>query len=106
MRYQYKWQDVDPAEVLMPRIRIIWRRQFIGLLNWESSLRRLSYGSSEIRLGRVLPSLPRDEIIVQTKVPPFETADEFYKTFDQSIAYLNLDYVDLLSLHGINDRRF
>ena len=28
------------------------------------------YGTSEMQLGRVLPKLPRDKIIVQTKVAP------------------------------------
>lgn len=107
MRYQYKWQDVDPAEVPAANQdnleKTIRRAVELGINHIETAR---GYGSSEMQLGRVLPSLPRDEIIVQTKVPPFETADEFYKTFDQSMAYLNLDYVDLLSLHGINDRRF
>src|SRR5207302_3769360 len=53
----------------------------------------------------VLPSLPRDKIIVQTKVSPKETAEEFLRAFDTSMKYLRLDHVDLLALHGINNRQ-
>ena len=53
----------------------------------------------------VLPTLPREKIIVQTKIAPFATADEFRRTFDQSMKYLRLDHVDLLSIHGINNRQ-
>jgi predicted aldo/keto reductase-like oxidoreductase len=53
----------------------------------------------------VLPKLPRDKMIVQTKVTPRATAAEFLQTFDASMNYLKLDHVDLLSLHGINNRQ-
>ena len=55
-----------------------------------------------MQLGRILPSFPREKIIVQTKVPPFASPDDFLRTFDQSMNYLRLDHVDLLALHGIN----
>jgi len=61
------------------------------------------YGTSEMQLGRVLPSLPREKIIVQTKVAPTENQGDFLETFEKSMCYLGLDYVDLFSLHGIND---
>jgi len=44
-------------------------------------------------------------MIVQTKVAPQAGARDFLKTFDQSMKYLGLDHVDLLALHGINNRR-
>jgi predicted aldo/keto reductase-like oxidoreductase len=43
-------------------------------------------------------------MIVQTKVPPKENPKEFLATFDTSMNYLKLDYVDLLALHGVNNR--
>jgi predicted aldo/keto reductase-like oxidoreductase len=58
-----------------------------------------------MQLGEVLPKLPRDKMIVQTKVTPRATAAEFLKTFDASMNYLKLDHVDLLALHGINNRQ-
>jgi len=62
------------------------------------------YGTSEMQLGQVLPKLPREKIIVQTKVTPFETKQAFLDTFDTSMRYLGLDRVELLSLHGINNQ--
>src|SRR6185437_11652309 len=62
------------------------------------------YGSSEMQLGSVLPTLPRDKIIVQTKVAPMKNPEDFLKTFEKSMNYLKLDHVDLLSLHGVNNR--
>src|SRR5437016_10982533 len=61
------------------------------------------YGTSEMQLGRILPALPRGKIIVQTKVGPKATAEEFLRTFETSMKYLRLDYVDLLALHGVNN---
>ena len=105
MRYQYKWQDVDPRDIpadnqanLEATIR---RAVELGINHIETAR---GYGSSEMQLGSVLPTLPREKIIVQTKVPPCATADEFRRIFEQSMKYLRLDYVDLLSLHGINNR--
>jgi uncharacterized protein len=58
-----------------------------------------------MQLGCILPTLPRDKIIVQTKVNPKETAEDFLRAFETSLKYLRLDYVDLLALHGINNRQ-
>ena len=105
MRFQFKWQDVDPKSI--PRenqqnLETTIHRAFeLGINHFETAR---GYGSSEMQLGRVLPALPRDKIIVQTKVGPKPTAAEFLRTFDTSMEYLRLDYVDLLSLHGINNR--
>ena len=54
----------------------------------------------------MLPRLPRDGIIVQTKVAPFATQKEFLDIFDKSMSHLQLDHVDLLSLHGVNNAQF
>lgn len=107
MRYQHKWQDVDPAEVPTDGQAnveaTIHRALELGINHIETA--RL-YGSSEMQLGWLLPKLPRDKIIVQTKVAPEEKAEDFLKTFDTSLKYLGLDNVDLLSLHGINNAEF
>src|SRR5437762_680304 len=106
MRYQYKWQDVSPAEI--PRENqanleaTIRRAVELGINHIETAR---GYGSSEMQLGRVLPTFPREKIIVQTKVGPKATAKEFLQTFETSLKYLRLDYVDLLSLHGVNNRQ-
>ena len=105
MRYQYKWQDVAPKDI--PRENqenleaIIHRAVELGINHIETAR---GYGSSEMQLGSVLPKLPREKIIVQTKVAPKATQKEFLQTFETSMNYLKLDHVDLLSLHGINNR--
>jgi predicted aldo/keto reductase-like oxidoreductase len=105
MRYQYKWQDVPPGEV--PRANqenleaTLHRAVELGINHIETAR---AYGSSEMQLGAVLPRLPRDKILVQTKVSPKADAGEFLRTFETSLAYLKLGHVDLFSLHGINTR--
>jgi len=105
MRYQHKWQDVPPADI--PRANqenleaCIHRALALGINHIETAR---GYGTSEMQLGALLPKLPREQMIVQTKVPPQASAAEFLKTFETSMAYLKLDHVDLLSLHGINNR--
>src|SRR5580698_9731373 len=85
MRYQFKWQDVKPSEI--PRANqenleaTIHRAIDLGINHIETAR---GYGTSEMQLGNVLPSLPREKIIVQTKVSPKETPEEFLRTFDTS----------------------
>ena len=105
MRYQFKWQDVPPAEIPPDNQAnleaTIHRSLELGINHIETAR---GYGSSEMQLGNLLPTLPRDKIIVQTKVAPQARAEDFLATFEKSMAYLRLDHVDLLSLHGINNR--
>src|SRR5436190_4485962 len=105
MRYQYKWQDVPPGDIPAQNQdnleATIHRALELGINHIETAR---GYGSSEMQLGRVLPTLPRDKIIVQTKVSPKASAKEFLKIFETSMKYLRLDHVDLLGLHGINNR--
>jgi len=106
MRYQYKWQDVAPEEIPVDNqanLEACIHRALESGINHIETAR--GYGTSEMQLGRILPKLPRDKIIVQTKIAPYATAEEFLKTFDRSMEYLGLEYVDLLALHGINNRQ-
>ncbi|MBF2066552.1 MAG: aldo/keto reductase [Calothrix sp. C42_A2020_038] len=104
MRYQFKWQDVPQWEIPsdnQANLEATIRRSFeLGINHIETAR---GYGSSEMQLGRVLPTLPRDQLIVQTKVAPQANPKDFARNFDKSLKYLNLDYVDLLSIHGINN---
>src|SRR5258707_9303843 len=63
------------------------------------------YGASEMQLGDVLPKLPRGKILVQTKVAPCASPKDFLGTFSTSMGYLKIEQVDLLALHGINNRQ-
>ena len=86
-----------------------------GQANLEATIRRAlelginhietarGYGTSEMQLGQILPTLPREELIVQTKVAPSPDPTTFLADFETSMNYLNLDRVELLGLHGINN---
>ncbi len=106
MRYQWKWQDVAPSEIPpdnQANVEATIRRALeLGINHIETAR---GYGTSEMQLGKILPGLPRERILVQTKVTPRANPAEFLKTFDESLRYLKLDHVDLLSLHGINNRQ-
>ncbi len=103
MRYQYKWQDVSyreiPADNQKNLEATIHRSLELGINHIETAR---AYGTSELQLGKVLPQFDRDSLIVQTKIEPMTDSKSFLKTFEQSLRFLNLDYVDLLSIHGIN----
>lgn len=106
MRYQFKWDDVPPEQIPADNQAnleaCIHRALELGINHIETAR---GYGTSEMQLGRILPKLPRDKMIVQTKVAPKADPKEFLKTFETSMNYLKLDHVDLLSLHGINNRQ-
>ena len=106
MRYQFKWDDVEPGEIPAENQHnleaTIHRALELGINHIETAR---GYGTSEMQLGWVLPKLPREKLIVQTKVSPKATAKEFLAAFETSMNYLKLDYVDLLALHGINNRQ-
>ncbi len=103
MRYQFKWQDVPAWQIPKDNQRnleaTIRRSIEVGINHIETAR---GYGTSEIQLGRILPTFPREQMIVQTKIIPQSDSKEFRRIFDKSLANLKLDYVDLLGLHGIN----
>lgn len=103
MRYQYSWRDEEVGAVTQASQenleRTIRRAVELGINHIETAR---GYGTSEVQLGHVLPKLPREQLIVQTKVSPQPDPEDFRKTFEQSLENLQLDYVDLLGLHGIN----
>jgi len=105
MRYQHSWKDSDAPGITSEGQKnledTLARALELGINHIETAR---FYGTSELQLGRILPRLPREKMIVQTKVVPFAEGEEFRKTFDQSMRNLGLEYVDLLGIHGINNR--
>lgn len=106
MRYQWKWQDVAwgdiPPDNQANLEATIRRALEVGINHIETAR---GYGSSEMQLGRILPTIPRENLIVQTKIAPMPSSRDFVRTFEKSMEYLGLEHVDLLSLHGINHRQ-
>jgi uncharacterized protein len=105
MRYQFKWQDISQSDVPhdnQENLEATIRKSVqLGIYHIETAR---GYGSSEMQLGRILPTFPRKELIIQTKATPKANSQEFQGEFEKSLQYLNLDYVDLLSIHGINNQ--
>ncbi len=103
MRYQFKWQDVPAWQISkdsQQNLEATIRRSIeVGINHIETAR---GYGSSEIQLGRILPTFPRERLIVQTKISPKADSKEFRRDFETSLSNLKLDYVDLLGLHGVN----
>lgn len=105
MRYQYKWTDVPedtiPEDNQQNLAATIDRALEVGINHIETAR---GYGTSELQLGKILPTYDRDRLIIQTKVSPKADSQEFLSNFQQSLANLGLDYVDLLGIHGINNQ--
>jgi hypothetical protein len=104
MRYQHSWKDEEAGGVT-PAGQVnleatIERALELGINHIETAR---GYGTSEVQLGRILPRLPREKMIVQTKVSPRADTKEFLATFEQSMKNLQLEYVDFLGIHGINN---
>ncbi|MDY6785232.1 MAG: aldo/keto reductase [Cyanobacteriota bacterium] len=103
MRYQYKWKDVPPSDIPAQNQRnleaTIRRSLDLGIHHIETAR---GYGTSEMQLGRVLPQFPREKLVIQTKISPKPDPLEFRRKFNQSLEFLQLDYIDLLGIHGIN----
>ena len=104
MRYQHSWKDVPahtiPADSQRNLEATIRRSVDLGINHIETAR---GYGSSELQLGQILSQMPREQLIVQTKVSPTADPEDFRRTFEQSLTNLKLDHVDLLALHGINN---
>ncbi len=110
MRYQYKWQHLPMSEIPadnQANLEATIRRALdLGINHIETAR---GYGSSEVQLGQILPKLPRDQMIVQTKLTPksgrnfIRKRREFRREFEESLQRLGLEYVDLLGIHGINN---
>ena len=102
MRYQQSWKGNDEVTEESQRNleACITKALEVGVTHFETAR---GYGTSEVQLGRILPNLPRDRILVQTKVNPMPELEKFKHIFEKSFGLLNLDYLDLFSFHGIND---
>ena len=103
MRYQQGWEDLEPGKI-DPKGQAnleatIFRALELGINHIETAR---GYGPSEMQLGMVVPGIERDSFMLQTKIGVKETAEEFLAAFETSMKYLKVEYVDFLSIHGIN----
>src|SRR5271169_2828710 len=72
----------------------------------ESGMRHLDTahgyqkGNNETMLGEVLKDHPRDSFVISTKIPP-DGKDAFLENLDLSLKRLQMEYVDILYVHGL-----
>lgn len=63
------------------------------------------YGQSERFIGQALKvgiGRPRAELVLTSKLTPSTDADRVERQLDESLARLEIDYLDCLAIHGIN----
>lgn len=101
MRFQQAWDDATPVtpENQANLEACVFRALALGINHIETAR---GYGTSEEQLGRLLPRLPREQLILQTKVGPSADPARFKADFELSLRNLQVEHVDLLALHGIN----
>lgn len=73
-------------------------------INYFDTAYRYQGGNSERMLGEVLKEFPRDSFTLGTKIKSCDTKEQFIAMFNESLERLQMDYVDILYLHAVNDR--
>ena len=103
MRFQQSWTDLEADAITDQSQRLLQstleRAVQTGFHHVETARH---YGSSERQLGWALPGCPDSSRILQTKVPPQAHPALFEADLELSLSRLDVDRVDLLSIHGIN----
>ena len=60
------------------------------------------YGKSELYLGNILQKLDRKKLYITSKICPTENVEQMRSQIDESLARLQVDYLDCLAIHGVN----
>lgn len=66
-------------------------------------------GRNEEMVGNYFKDIPRDKVIISTKIhPPKEgySTEQFLEKFEDSLKRLQMSYVDILYLHAASDRAY
>ncbi len=67
-------------------------------------------GNNEEMVGNVFKDIPRDFVVISTKIPASErgsgsyTKEQFLERLDISLKRLQMDHVDMLYTHGVSSR--
>jgi len=103
MRYQQGWDDLEPSKIEKTGQENLEATIHYAVENGINHIETArGYGPSEMQLGWVLPRFERDKLLVQTKIGVKDSAEEFLETFETSMKYLQLEYIDFIGIHGIN----
>jgi predicted aldo/keto reductase-like oxidoreductase len=103
MRYQDGWKDKPLAEI-DPKTQVtlettLNRGLELGVNHVETAR---GYGPSERQLGQYFKKVGREKFIIQTKVSPDKDPKVFRESVLDSLDRLELEYIDLFAIHGIN----
>ncbi|MBX7243943.1 MAG: aldo/keto reductase [Candidatus Sumerlaeaceae bacterium] len=60
------------------------------------------YGPSEELLGKIMHTLPREELIITTKIAPTDTEEEMWRFINESLERMKVSCIDNFDYHGIN----
>jgi predicted aldo/keto reductase-like oxidoreductase len=103
MRYQESWtRGVPPSPASQKNLEAtVDRALSLGLTHIETAR---GYGTSEEQLGPALARHRRSSFLLQTKLRPSPDAKAFEAQLEESFACLKIDRLDLLALHGVNDK--
>lgn len=101
MQFMHSWKSKDPVpDEAQERLQAcMFRALDLGINHFETAR---AYGTSEGQMGKVLAKMPRDEIILQSKVGPMPDVDRFQATVEKSMGLLQQDRLDLFGFHGVN----
>jgi hypothetical protein len=110
MRWQQTWKQLPDMSSVKEEcqenlVATMKRAILLGVNHFETAR---GYGCSELQMGVAFKQLfdsgfcKREDILIQTKVNPKNTAKEFREEIEKSFAFLQLEYVDLFSFHGLN----
>ena len=103
MRFQQSWSDLGPEAISQESQRnlreLLEAAVAAGFHHIETAR---GYGTSERQLGELLPLVPDGRRILQTKVAPDPDPARFEAELALSFQRLEVERVDLLSLHGLN----
>lgn len=75
----------------------------LGINHFDTAY-RYQKGNSEKILGETLADYPREEFTIATKLKSQDTKEKFHRMLDESLARLQMSYVDILYLHAISSR--
>ena len=79
--------------------RVVQRALELGINHIETAR---GYGESEALLGSIMHKLPRERLIITTKIAPTSTDDEMWRCINESLERMKISVIDNFDYHGIN----
>lgn len=116
MRFQQSWNRGGPSVLSMEQVSEECQTNLVEIIRYAVKMgvnhieTAKAYGCSEMQIGEALRVLfesgeiRREDLIIQTKggVSSSQTPADYKRQILNSLELLQLDYVDLFSVHGVN----